>query len=125
MVDGDATFSESVSKHFLSLNFGVIRASSSEEATTCVKARSDIDVILLGLNMPTGIETLRRIRDLNPDAEVIVMADEFSTDDAIDVLKMGAGAYLWKPFNMNSLMAKVNNAVEKKHSQNFGFHNQS
>ena len=118
VVDGDTGFSELVSKHFMSLNFGVIRASNGREAGTYMKTRSDIDVILLGTNMPDmdGIETLRHILSLDPSAQVIVMTDEVSTDDALDALKMGAFVYCWKPFDINRLAEKVEKAAASKHT---------
>ena len=56
------------------------------------------DVCLLDLSMPEigGVETIRRIRTVAPDAEIVVLTSSESPDHATQALKAGASAFLTK-----------------------------
>ena len=72
-------------------------ASSGPEAIQCVGA-SKPDVILLDLEMPDmdGVETLRRLREIDPAVRVIVFT-AFDTDERIvKAVQAGAQGYLLK-----------------------------
>jgi DNA-binding NarL/FixJ family response regulator len=72
-------------------------ASSGPEAIQCVGA-SRPDVILLDLEMPDmdGVETLQRLRDIDPAVRVIVFT-AFDTDERIvKAVQAGAQGYLLK-----------------------------
>jgi NarL family two-component system response regulator LiaR len=72
-------------------------ASSGPEAIQCVSA-SRPDVILLDLEMPDmdGVETLQRLREIDPALRVIVFT-AFDTDERIvKAVRAGAQGYLLK-----------------------------
>jgi NarL family two-component system response regulator LiaR len=72
-------------------------ASSGPEAIQCVGA-SKPDVILLDLEMPDmdGVETLRRLREIDPAVRLIVFT-AFDTDERIvKAVQAGAQGYLLK-----------------------------
>jgi DNA-binding NarL/FixJ family response regulator len=72
-------------------------ASSGPEAIQCV-GESRPDVILLDLEMPDmdGVETLQRLRDIDPAVRVIVFT-AFDTDERIvKAVQAGAQGYLLK-----------------------------
>jgi DNA-binding NtrC family response regulator len=61
-----------------------------------------------------GIATLREIRNNHPTAEVIMLTGHATVESAIEGMKLGAFDYLMKPCDMDELVAKVEEAKNKK-----------
>ena len=60
----------------------------------------------------TGLETLRRIRQMDPKLLVILMTAYGTTQTAIEAMKLGAYDYLLKPFDVPKLKEIVLNALK-------------
>jgi putative nucleotidyltransferase with HDIG domain len=73
------------------------------------------DVVVTDLKMPGmgGLELLSAVRDLNPDATVIIMTGYATVETAIEALKNGAYDYILKPFKVGELLQIVDRAFEK------------
>lgn len=72
------------------------------------------DLVILDQRMPGmyGIDVLRKIRELKPDAKVI-MATAFGTIDlAVEAMKFGATDFLRKPFSAETLRGAVDAALD-------------
>jgi two-component system, NtrC family, response regulator HydG len=77
------------------------------------------DVVLVDLQMPEigGLDVLRRIREADPDCQVILMTGNPTVDTAIDAVKAGALDYLSKPFDfarLRALLTAVRENLEKR-----------
>jgi DNA-binding NtrC family response regulator len=74
------------------------------------------DCLILDLDMPGlgGIEVLHKARDLNPDAEAIILTGKASLDTAIAALRQGAFDYLTKPCKLIELEAILDRVAEKR-----------
>lgn len=74
------------------------------------------DVVLLDVRMPglSGVETLRRIKELNRCTEVIILTGFASTETAVEVMELGAFDYLIKPVPFQELCYRLQDAFEKK-----------
>ncbi len=88
-------------------------ASSGEEGLRLIPTlKPDLvlsDIRMAGLN---GLETLRRIRQLDPQLPVILMTAYGTTQTAIEAMKLGAYDYLLKPFDVPRLKQLVANALK-------------
>jgi DNA-binding NarL/FixJ family response regulator len=64
------------------------------------------DVTLLDLRMPVmeGVEAVRRIRDVDPDARIIVLTTYDLDEDIARALKAGAKAYVLKDITAEDLV---------------------
>ncbi|MGD8867092.1 MAG: response regulator [Gemmatimonadales bacterium] len=73
------------------------------------------DVMVLDLRMPgiDGMEVLRRVKQLYPDLEVIIMTGHGSDEDEAEARRLGAFDYLRKPVDINQLMEVVRSAGRK------------
>jgi DNA-binding NarL/FixJ family response regulator len=74
------------------------------------------DVTLLDLRMPVmeGVEVVRRLRELDPQARVIVLTT-YDTDDEISrALKAGAKAYVLKDISANDLIGCIRDVLAGK-----------
>ncbi len=80
---------------------------------------SRIDVVVLDVKMPgmEGIDTFKAIKAAHPLVEVVMLTGHATVESAIEGMKLGALDYLMKPCEMEVLMAKVQEAKEKKRRQ--------
>ncbi|MDP4147757.1 MAG: response regulator, partial [Bacillota bacterium] len=74
--------------------------------------REDIDLIFLDIRMPkmNGTEVLKFIRDAGINCPVVIMTAYATVKNAIDCTKLGAVAYLQKPFSpdrVNSVLDEI------------------
>ena len=77
-----------------------------------------IDVTILDVKMPgmDGVMVLRKIKETHPLVEVIMLTGHASVESAVEGLKLGAFDYIKKPCDISDLIAKVNEAYDKKHA---------
>jgi CheY-like chemotaxis protein len=71
--------------------------------------KSDVDLILLDVNMPlmSGREACRELRRIRSDVRILVTTGLCIEDEARQFLKEGAKDFLQKPFTVDRLSAKV------------------
>jgi len=91
-----------------------ISAHNAKEAISLSK-ESDFQVAIIDLGLPdmNGIDLLKKIRHLKPDAEAIILTADTSLASGIEAMKAGAYDYIVKPFEINHISAVVKNAAEK------------
>jgi diguanylate cyclase (GGDEF)-like protein len=93
----------------------VTTAKSGEEALEQYLA-DPFPLIITDIRMGgmSGIELLRRLKNINPETEVIVITSYASVDTALTALRYGAYDYLVKPFEELDLITNVvGRATEK------------
>ncbi|MBC7249235.1 MAG: response regulator [Anaerolineae bacterium] len=93
-----------------------LTAAGGREALELLQ-RNNVDAILADLKMPgmDGLELLRRIREYDENAVVIIMTAYASLQTALEAMKYGAYDYLLKPFdNVDTVMNAVARAVERR-----------
>jgi len=73
------------------------------------------DLVLLDYRLPdrTGLEVLREIRKIDPDAVVIMITAYGTVETAVEAMKAGAFDYLSKPCNMDELVLLVGKGLER------------
>jgi two-component system nitrogen regulation response regulator NtrX len=71
------------------------------------------DLVLLDIWMPRmdGIETLQKIKELNPSLTVIMMSGHGTIETAVKSTKMGAYDFIEKPLSLEKLLVTVRNAL--------------
>lgn len=113
VVDDEAGVRESIRLIFAK-DLRVHEARSSEEAVRKVTEEMP-DVILLDILMPgaDGLETLKRIREIHPDAQVIMLTALNTARTAFSAKETGAFDYVTKPFDVDELRLRVERALEK------------
>lgn len=116
LVDDEIPFVEAMEKRLKKRNYIVITANEGQEALDLLENNKNIDVIILDVKMPglDGIETLKEIKKRIPLAEVIMLTGHATVETAIDGMKFGAYDYLMKPCDIEQLLAKIEEAAEKK-----------
>ena len=108
VVDDEAAIRESLKDWLMEDGYSVALAVDGENAIAMVQ-ESQYDVILLDLKMPgiDGLETMRRIKEISPDSEVLMMTAYASVDTAVQAMKEGAFDYLVKPFDPDEVELQI------------------
>lgn len=72
-------------------------------------------VILLDLNMPAapGMEVLERILGIDPNADVVMLTADYSTESAVRAIQQGACDYLVKPIAVERLRERVRSLLQE------------
>lgn len=117
LVDDEPDFLSVIARRLARRNVSVSVASSGLEALEMLKAEP-VKVVVLDVKMPgiDGIETLRRIKEMMPDVEVIMLTGHADLDVAISGMALGAYDYLLKPADIDELMFKVHDAASVHNS---------
>ena len=118
VVDDELSVRDSLQAWFKEEGYGVESAASGKEALERM-ARQEFDIYLLDIRMAgmDGLELQHRIREIKPDAAVIIMTAYASVETAVQALKEGAFDYITKPFDPDDLEHLVRNAAERQSLQ--------
>jgi CheY-like chemotaxis protein/anti-sigma regulatory factor (Ser/Thr protein kinase) len=86
------------------------------EGLACVEARS-YDLVLTDIHMPgiDGLELLRRIREIRPEAKVMVMTADSTPDNVVRAIREQAFSYFSKPFSPDAVADLIAQAVNTHH----------
>ena len=118
IVDDEGDFLETLMNRLRKRNIGTIGCASGEEAVRLAKEHK-FDVVILDIKMPggmDGIETLREIKRIGPETEVILLTGHASLETSVEGMKQGAYDYLLKPIRLEDLLEKLVQALERKGS---------
>jgi DNA-binding NtrC family response regulator len=115
LVDDEQEFLDTLSSRLELRGLKVSAVTSGEQAITEAK-QQDYDAIIVDLSMPgiDGLETLKRIKADNPNAEIIMLTGHASIQSGVEAMKLGAGDFLQKPVELSELMSKIGEAKDKK-----------
>jgi two-component system response regulator AtoC len=96
--------------------YQVDSAEDGRRALALLEGGAAPDVVLLDVMMPglDGIETLRRIRDLDPKLPVVMLSVVGSTQTIVEAMQLGAADYLNKPFEEDELEATLHGVLERR-----------
>ncbi len=113
LIDDEADVQYSFQRTFDSPEIELTTASSGEEGLKLVpKLKPDLVIMDVRMGGITGLETLRRIRQMDSKLLVILMTAYGTTQTAIEAMKLGAYDYLLKPFDVDRLKEIVGNALK-------------
>ena len=116
VVDDDREILELISEYLSTEpDLQVHTASSGDEAHDILKSRR-VDVLLADLYLggeSSGVDVIRRARELYPDIVSILITGYPTIETAISVLKLGASDYFIKPFEFDALRGAVRRGLER------------
>ncbi len=113
LVDDEADVQYSFQRIFDSPEIELSTASSGEEGLLAIpKFKPDLVIMDVRMGGLSGLETLRRIRQIDSKLPVILMTAYGTTQTAIEAMKLGAFDYLLKPFDVPKLKELVTNALK-------------
>jgi two-component system NtrC family response regulator len=115
LIDDEQTLLEYLSKRLLREGFTVKATFSGEEALE-VAANDFFDVAVVDLKMPgiDGVETQKRLKEIQPLIQCIVLTGHGSIDTALESGQQDAYKYLLKPIDYENLVETIKEAHKKK-----------
>jgi two-component system nitrogen regulation response regulator GlnG len=113
LVDDEADVRYSFKRIFGGSDLELTTAESGEEALRLIPLLApDLVIMDIRLGGQNGLETLRRMRQLDARLPVIMMTAYGTTQTAIEAMKLGAYDYLLKPFDVPRLKEIVASALK-------------
>jgi len=112
VIDDDPMPRKTLNRILTRLGYPVIEASNGKAGLQML-AENEPGLIMLDNDMPgmQGIEVLAKIRQSHPNLPVIMMSGAGDDMFVSKVLKMGAMAFLAKPFDLNELKEAIATGV--------------
>src|SRR5882724_9824658 len=113
LIDDEADVQYSFRRIFESPEVQLTTAASGEEGLKLL-AKMQPDLVIMDVRMGgmNGLETLRRLRQIDSKVPVIMMTAYGTTQTAIEAMKLGAYDYLLKPFDVPKLKQIVFGALK-------------
>jgi CheY-like chemotaxis protein len=117
-VDDEPVVLDSFRKILVLAGFSVDTVESGPEALSLVRERG-YDFVFTDLKMPgmDGIEVVRAVKHLRPDADVAVITGYATIESAVETMKDGAVDYVQKPFTEDELVAFANRLLLRREAR--------
>ena len=115
VIDDDEAVRQSL--EFLLRTAGIkVRGFESGKAFLDVLAQIDSGCVITDVRMPeiTGIDLLKKVKEIKPDLPVIVITGHGDIALAVEAMKIGAVDFLEKPFDDDHLLAAVKSALDRE-----------
>ncbi len=118
IIDDEEAQRESISGFLKRRNYNVTTAPDGASGIDIV-ANNVVDVVLTDFRMPglNGLEVLKKVKEINPEIDIVVITAYGSVQDAVDIMKSGAYDYLTKPIDLDELENLLNRLQEKRELQ--------
>lgn len=114
IVDDEETLTFSLYQTFIisDKDYEVVTANSGEEALEKMNS-GPFDLVLTDIFMPgiSGFDLLKRIKQQNPQTDVVVMTAYGSEDKREEAMSLGATDYFEKPFEIKDVKKLVMNIL--------------
>ena len=78
------------------------------------------DLVILDMSLPqkSGVEILTIIKESKPRLPVMMVADQISTNAAIETMKLGAYDYITQPFDIPKILDIIKTAISSSQAIN-------
>jgi two-component system response regulator HydG len=116
VVDNDVAHAEAMADSLRSVGFACTIAGSGREAVSLLE-HTTFEIVITDLKMPDvgGLEVLAKCKELQPDAEVVLVTGHGTIESAVEAMQRGAFNYLLKPLDLKQLRAVVENAARSQY----------
>ncbi|MCG6878013.1 MAG: sigma-54 dependent transcriptional regulator [Deltaproteobacteria bacterium] len=95
-------------------DYNVLLAANGEEAMAIFK-KNRVDLILMDIRLPDtdGVTLLQKLKEIEPDTEIIMVTAVKEIQTAVKAIKLGAYEYVIKPFVVDDVLTIISRALEK------------
>lgn len=115
LVDDEEEFTNTLKERLETRGLVVQTSNNGEEAVELARHKN-FDAIVLDLAMPglDGIDTLKLLKQANPDLQIILLTGQATVKKSIEAMRHGAIDLIEKPANIKDLLDKIEEASSKK-----------
>lgn len=113
IIDDDPDIIQLLDKFFKKKGYEVLTASSGQEGTEKLKDLG-ADVVLCDFKLPDydGLEMIKKMKIIDPRAQIVIITGYSDVRIAVEALKMGAFEYVTKPLFPDEIFHTVQNAYQ-------------
>ena len=115
VVDDEVSIREVLAEGLASFGCTVLQAGDAADAFEIVK-RGGVSLVLSDFEMPgeNGLSLMHRIKEHDPDVDVIMVTGLVDLGMAISTIRQGASDYVSKPFNLDEVRIVVERTLDKR-----------
>jgi len=115
IIDDEETQLNSLKSFLSRRKFEVFTAANGKLGFEVVQKQM-IDLVLTDYRMPdwNGLVVLQKIKEFNPEVDVVVITAFGNIEDAVEIMKAGAYDYLSKPIDLDELENLITRVKEKR-----------
>ena len=116
VVDDDGEVRQTLARVLQSIGLSTIEARNGRDALALLEKHGEVPLIVSDLHMPEmdGLAFLREVIRRWPNVAFIMLTGVAEVSTAVECLTHGAYDYLSKPFLIDEVRARVDNALEKR-----------
>lgn len=120
VVDDETESLASISRALRKVGYEVCSFEDGETALQNIETCKDADLFVSDLKMPgvDGVQLLKRVREVNPEAGFLIVTGHGTVETAVDALKSGADDYILKPLDLFELRDRVRQILEDRRPRN-------
>ncbi len=102
-------------KLILDEQYNLILTDSGVQGLDCLSHDKNITLVFLDINTPqaNGLNVLDEIKNAHPELPVIIVSGNKSGETASEVTRLGAAAYISKPFRSDEILEIATKLIKK------------
>jgi|TARA_R110002126_G_scaffold273866_1_gene418687 two-component system response regulator QseB len=114
LIEDDELLGDAVKTGLTQFGYVVDWLKDGESARLALKNES-FELVILDLSLPKlpGLSLLKNIRQVGNKTPVIILTARESVEDRIEGLDAGADDYMFKPFDLNELSARIRALIRR------------
>lgn len=119
LVDDEEKFRTSLARRMNLRGYETVEVDNGEDAVKQIRADGEIDIVLLDRKMPgmSGEQALKEMKSFRPELQVIMLTGQSTLESAMETGRLEAYSYLRKPYELDELLAVVDQArTDKVHA---------
>ena len=113
VIDDETFITDSLQKILLRSGHEVVTANDGRTGLDIYK-RQHFDILITDLIMAdfSGLDVIRKVKEINPDAFIILITGYGTIENAVEALKIGASEFLLKPVTVPLLLNIIKRRIE-------------
>ena len=116
VIDDERESLAAISRALRRVGYRVDSYEDSQEAMAQLDRFKQFDLVITDLKMPrvTGMDLLRAVRSVNPEAGVLMVTGHGTVETAVEAMRLGADDYILKPLDLFELRDRVRQILESR-----------
>jgi DNA-binding NtrC family response regulator len=114
VIDDNETMREGICESLKREGYSLLSFDNGMDAVDSFKSNSAaLAIVDLKMEPIDGLETLKRLKEINPELESIMISAYGTVNSAVEAMKLGASDFLTKPFSPDEIRIRVKKIFEK------------